>query len=144
MANTSKAVLISGPAKRLEGVTDEAITPGMLVERGGSNDVQKHSVAGGNAAPLFALPNDLVGDDLDDAYASGDTVQLAMCGPGAKVYALLAHGENVSAGAYLESDGLGALQAHTSGTEPASVVVRALEAKNNTTGSNARIEVEVL
>lgn len=145
MPNT---ITLKGTPIRKEGVTDEAVTPGHLVELGGSNDVQKHSTAGGNSQRAFALENDLVGDDIADAYDSGDTVQYGVFPAGGEVYALLAYGENVSKGAFLESDGNGALQAHvadSSDVQTEGLVGIALEAVNNTTtDSEARIKIEVL
>jgi len=150
MANT---ILLRGREYviRKEGVTDEAVTPGHLLERGGSNDVQKHSVAGGNTGKLFALENDLVGEDIADAYASGETVQFAACPTGTEVYALLANSENASIGSALVSNGDGTLAVFSaastsdSGVDiyPAAVVGFALEALNNTSGGAARIRVEV-
>lgn len=138
MPNT---ILLKGEVLRKEGVTDEAVTPGELMERGGSNDVQ--AATSGNsatAAVIFALENDLVGDGIADDYDSGDTVQLGYPEPGAEVYAFLAYGDNVSVGAALESSGNGELTAHSSGR----VIGYALEAVNNTTTSGAdRIQIEV-
>lgn len=143
-----KTILISGQGHRKEGVTDEAVTPGHLLELGGGNDLQKHATAAGNAAPMFALENDLVGDGIDNAYAAGETVQYVIAQPGAVIYALLAYGENVAIGAMLESASAGALQASvadSSDVQTEAIVARALEAVNNTTtDSEARIKVEVL
>lgn len=138
MPNT---ILLKGEVVRKEGVTDEAVTPGELVERGGSNDVQLATSGNtGTAARIFALVNDLVGDSISDDYDSGDTVQLGYPEPGAEVYAFLSYGENVSIGAALESDGAGALQAHSSDR----VIGYAIEAVNNTSTSGAeRIKIEV-
>lgn len=143
-----KTINISGDHIRREGVTDEAVTPGHLIELGGSNDIQKHSTASGNAQRAFALENDLVGDGIDDAYASDDTVQYGVFGRGARVYAWLAYGEDVAIGAQLESAGDGALQEHTavgSAVEVEAVVAVATEAVTNTSGGAAvRIIAEVL
>lgn len=136
---------------RKEGVTDEAVTPGHLLERGGANDVQKHSVAGGNTGKLFALENDLVGEDIADAYSTGETVQFAACPTGTEVYAWLKTGNNAAKGAALVSAGDGTLEVFAaastsdSGVDiyPAAVVGFALEALNNTSGSPARLRVEV-
>lgn len=138
MANT---ILLKGEVVRKEGVTDEAVTPGELVERGGSNDYQAATSGNqGTAVRAFALENDLVGDTISDDYDSGDTMQIGYPEPGAEINALLAYGENVSVGAALESDGNGNLQAHSSNR----LIGWALEAVNNTTTSGAvRIEIEV-
>lgn len=142
---TPKTILVSGSGHRKEGVTDEAVTPGHLLELGGSNDLQKHSSADGNAAAMFALENDLVGDGIDTAYASGDTVQYVIAYPGAKIYALLGDGENVAVGADLASNGDGTLAAHTLAvdSQPVNAVIcRALEAVN--ASGDSRILVEVV
>lgn len=131
-----------GPLRK-EGVTDEAVSPGHLIEKGGGQDVQKHSSANGNALPRFALENDLVGDDIDDDYASGETVQYAVFTTGEEVQAWLAYGENVSEGAALTSAGDGTLHA-AAGSDPDRIVGYAAEDKNNTSGGSAvRIIVEV-
>lgn len=134
---------VVGSPRRDEGVTDEAVSPGDLLEYGGSNDVQKHSSANGSAQKMFALENDLVGDDIDDDYASGETVQIGHFVPGDRIQAWLAYGENVAKGAALTSAGDGTLHA-AAGSDPDRVVAYAAEAKNNTTGGAAvRIDVEV-
>lgn len=141
-----KTIAISGEMHRKEGVTDEAVTPGHLLEFGGSNDLQKHSTAGGNAAAMFAMENDLVGDGISDAYAAGETVQYGIFQPGAIVYALLSSGENVAKGADLESNGDGTLQAHSvsADSQPVNAVIcRAAEAVN-ASGGDTRIKVEIV
>lgn len=146
----AKTISLSAPYRRREAVAGGAITPGMLVQIGST--VVAHATLGGNAERAFALENDLVGGGIGDAYASGETVQIGFFGPGDRVNALLAHGENVSAGDYLESDGNGALAATVnpdtddSGVTiyAASIVAKATAALNNTTGANARLTVEVL
>jgi hypothetical protein len=149
MSATPKTIILKGDPIRKEGVASEAITPGHLVEFGGSNDLQAHSTAGGNARKAFAVENDLVGGAITDAYAQDDTLQYVIARPGDEVYALLAHGENVSEGDALESDSNGALQEHTapggsdSGLQMDAIVGYALEDLNNTTGAEARIKVEV-
>lgn len=137
----AKTILLKGEVIRKEGVTDEAVTPGELVERGGSNDYQAATSGNsGTAMKAFALENDLLGDGIDDDYDSGDTMQIGYPERGAEVYAFLAYGDNVSVGAALESAGSGNLTAHSSGR----VIGHALEAVNNTTVSGAaRIKIEV-
>lgn len=140
----TKTIDLKGGFIRKEGVASEAITPGHLVEFGGSNDLQKHSTAGGNARKAFALENDLVGEDISDPYDAGDTVQYGVFGQGSEVYALLADGQNVSKGAALESDGAGALRAHSgvgSAVPVEAIVAYALEAVN--ASGETRIKVEV-
>jgi len=50
---------------------DEAITPGMLVEIT-STGVKKHATAGGTALPIFALENELEGEEIGTALTSGE------------------------------------------------------------------------
>jgi hypothetical protein len=143
----------------------ESITPGMLVERTSAGKIQKHSTAGGNVQPMFLKENALQGEDIDDALASGDKCQVWYPGSGDEVYAILADGESVSEGDYLESDGNGYLQKHVSDTASSAEAFTAYskqivgialhnldltsssggESSNITyEGSNARIKVEVV
>lgn len=147
-----------------------AITPGMLLELTSAGKVQAHSSAGGNALPYFALENELEGEDIDTAYAAADQTQVWVATRGEEVYAILADGENVSIGDYLESAGNGYLQKHTedatsweSGSKQEAqtitiysqqIVCQALEAKDlsgssgeessGTLGYNKRIRVRVV
>ena len=100
-----------------ELVAAAAITPGMLVEINSNGKVQAHSTAGGNAAPMFAIEVELQGNGISDDFAAVDRVQVWSPGRGDMVYAMLADGENVSIGDYLESDGNGKLQAHSPASE---------------------------
>jgi len=90
-----------------------AITPGELLELTSAGEVQAHSDAGQNAERLFALEDELQGNDIDDDYSADDKVQVWVAQTGEWVYAWLAEGQDVSIGDFLESDGAGALQAHT-------------------------------
>lgn len=134
-----------GSPLRKELVAAAAITPGHLVAHDGSGGIIKHGSANGAAQPvMFALENDLVGEDLDDAYASGETVQVGVFSPGDEVNALLAYGENVAKGALLTSAGDGTLHA-AAGSDEGRLVGRAAEAKSNLTGGlPVRVRVEVI
>ena len=116
-----------------------AITPGMLLELTSASKVQKHSTAGGNMIPMFALEDELQGNGIDDAYAADDQVQVWVAGRGDMVYALLKDGEDVSVGDYLESAGDGYLKKHTTGTAANSnaIVGQALEALDLSGSSGA-------
>lgn len=96
-----------------ERVAAAAITPGMLIEITGANKVQAHNSAGQNAARIFALEDALQGKDLGDNYAVAAPVQCWHVIPGEEVYAILADGEDVDEGDFLESAGDGYLQKHT-------------------------------
>lgn len=144
-------VILKGDPLTKEGKASEAITPGHLLEPGGVNDVQKHSAAGENAAPMFADIADPIGGDKDQAYAAGNQVKWRVCRPGDEVNALVAAGAAAIAdGVYLESAGDGTLRvltaaAATTQAQRLSVVARALEAVDNSAGTaEARIVVEVV
>lgn len=95
-----------------------AITPGMLLEKTSSDTVQAHSTAGGNCVPrMFALENELEGEGIDDDYAAAERVQVWFPKPGDIVNALLADGEDVDIGDYLESNGDGMLKEHVADKE---------------------------
>lgn len=148
MAKSNPSTIsLKAPGVRDEGAASEAITPGHLVELGGSNDYQKHSSAGGDVIPTFALENDVIGDDITVDYESGDQMQVETFHKGSEVYAWLAGGENVSKGNYLESAGDGTLQqvgtASSSGANMPVVGV-ALEAVNiSGTSVGQRIKVRI-
>lgn len=133
-------VLLRGAPLRDEGVAAAGITPGMLVERDGSDQVQAHSGAGLSAAPIFALEREMTGDGLDVAYVASDTVLLAHCRRGDMVQAAINIGTPaITVGTFLESDGAGGLQpvatdTATSQDERASVVAVAREAVDNSAG----------
>jgi hypothetical protein len=94
-------------------VATAAVTPGMLVELASATAVKPHATAGGNALPMFALENELEGQGVADAYAVGDKIpQVWIPQRGDVVWAILADGENVAVGDFLESNGAGLLQKH--------------------------------
>jgi hypothetical protein len=145
MPTTPHTIMLKGDFIRKEGEASAAITPGHLVEFGGSNDLQVHSSAAGVARKAFALENDLIGLGIDDDYASGDTVQYGVFSAGAEIYAWLDGGENASLGDALVSAGDGSLAVMASNEEFA-VVAYALEAADNSGesagGAQMRIQVE--
>lgn len=146
----SRVVVLKGNPHVKEGAASEAITPGHLIEFGGSNDLQKHSTAAGNARKAFADLADMVGKGIDDAYATGDQVKYVVAASGDEINALVAAGASaISKGDPLESAGDGtvrvqATEAATADTQRDSVVGYALEAVDNSGGGSAvRIEMEV-
>lgn len=78
-----------------------AITPGMILQLNAANTVQAAATADGNVFPLFAVEDILQGKGIDDAYVSGDKVQVWVAGRGDIVNALLADGESVVIGDWL-------------------------------------------
>ena len=157
MAN--KTIILRGPHNSFEGIASETVTPGHLVEFGGSNDIQKHSTQGGNVMPMFARENDIVGDDIDTDYSSGENLLYDAVGTGGEVYAWLVDGENVSKGDFLESNGDGTLRklvetsSASDGTLGSSetvysnkvvgVALEAVDLSASANTSNARIKVRI-
>jgi hypothetical protein len=138
MANT---IVLKGQQNviRKEAKASAAITPGDLVEFGGTNELRVHSTIGGSARKAFALENDLVGQGIDDAYDANDTVQYGVCSPGCEVYARLAATKTCTKGDFLESAGNGRLQPASTPIEQSSIAV-ALETIS-VAGSRVRVEV---
>jgi hypothetical protein len=69
-----------------------------------------HPNASGNVLPMFALEDELQGGAIDDNYATGAKVQCWIPGRGDQVYGILADGQDVHVGDFLESNGAGYLQ----------------------------------
>lgn len=133
-----KTIVLKGEElfTRKEGTADVAITPGWLIEFGGSSyELVPHSTIGGQGRKAFAVENDLIGKGIDDDYAAGDMVQYGVCCPGVEIYAVTA--ETVALGDALESAGDGTLQVSSTPIE-GSIIAWALEA-----GGPGRVKVEV-
>jgi len=96
----------------IERAAGGTITPGMLLSLGSANTVVAHATASGNATPkMFALEDELQGNEIGDDYSSGNLVFVWVCQPGEVAYAILKDGESVSIGDPVESAGDGTLQA---------------------------------
>jgi hypothetical protein len=138
----SNAILIKGDPIRKEGLAGESITPGeLLMWFAGPDRLMKHDTSGGAAQKMFAVEEDIVGDEISDAYASGSRVQYVTARQGDEIYAYLASGQNLAKGAPLMSNGAGYLTA-ISGTTPGRLVAFAHEDKD-ASGGAARFIVEV-
>lgn len=136
-----------------EGYASTTITPGMLIEptgttSGGQQQVRPHNSAEGNVIPMFALEDELQGNDIDDNYSAADKVQMWIPQRGEEVYAIIADGYDIDVGDWLASNGDGYLREHTAETEswgaseagsvtvyPLQIVAQALEAVD-TSGSS--------
>src|SRR3990170_7472075 len=161
----AKTVVLKGDPVRKEGVAAEAVTPGHLIEfvpsGADAGKLRKHASAGQNAAHMFAVEEEFVGDDIDTAYAASDTVQYVAARPGDEVNALVAAAAAaIVKGNFLESAGNGTVRKHTVPSQAVNeggtnsytitqytraVVGQALEAVDNSGGGTAgRIKGEVL
>lgn len=93
-----------------------AITPGHLIELfdvSGVGEWRKHGTAAANTAKAFALERDELGKEITVAYATNDKVKAGFFAPGMMVNALIASGQNLNVGDFLESAGNGTLRALT-------------------------------
>lgn len=145
MASPRRKVVLRGqPEYNEDSKALEVLTPGHLVELTATG-VQKNSDDAANVAPTFVVERDEMGKDIDDTYAINDYVKVAACYPGCRVYAFLASGQNVVAGAYLTGTTTGLL---TAASVAAGIrLARALEPVD-TSGSapvaGTRIRVEIV
>lgn len=139
-----------GPEVREEyQAASNGLFPGKLIEKATSGKVQEHSTATGAAVAMFALEDELQGKTVDETYAADDQVMVWKPRSGDWVWAVLADGENVSIGDFLESDGAGNLQQGT--THPVAVAEEAIDLSQSSgaesssvLGFNRRIKVSVL
>lgn len=127
----------------IEREANAAITPGMLIELMSTNKVRAHATSEGNVTPrMWALEDELQGDGITDAYASGDRVQCWISQPGEEIYALLADGEDASIGEKLVSNGNGYLKCWSGDSaHEENIVAIALEAVNRSTSSGGDTNV---
>lgn len=149
--STPNTIVLKGNGIRKEAEAAGTITPGDLVELTSAGKVQRKSSAATTAQRAFAVENEVVGKGIDHDYAAGDNVLYEVLPPGAEVYALVpASAAAIVIGDRLESAGSGKLRkvassADTDDTERQSVVAIALEAVDNSAGTDpARIKVELL
>lgn len=92
-----------------EFIASAAITPGHLVEVISGGEIRVHTTVGGNVLPMFAVEDELQGKGVDDAYAHEDPVSTWVPCRGSIVNALLADGQTIVAGDFLQSAGDGTL-----------------------------------
>ena len=119
----------------------EAITPGMLVEKFNNGGIIRYrkSTRTGLRNTAFALDMPMQNKGIDDASAANDLIEVVIANEGDSIYALIASGANIAAGARLTDAGNGYLKAVGS-DEPCA---EALE-NVNATVTPTRIRVEVV
>lgn len=141
---SQRTITIKGDGVRKEGLANGAITPGHLLQREATGtDVAVHGTAGGFAAPAFAVEDDLQGQEIGDDYADNEQCLYCVFRHGDEVHALIADGEDIDRGDYLESAGDGTLREVITGE----IVAMALEACDMTGSAgadNPRCIVEVV
>lgn len=147
-----RTIMLKGRGIRDEALAAVAINPGYLLERTSAADtIQPHSTAASRAQKIFAVENELIGNDIDVQYAIDDTTFFEHVVPGQMVNALLAASAvAIVRGDFLESAGDGTLRlvtvdAATDDTQRNSLIAVAREDVDNSAGgSEVRIKVEVL
>jgi hypothetical protein len=128
-----------------EFVANAGITPGHLVEVMSTGKVRVHTTAEGNVLPMFAIEDELQGNDIDTAYVAADQVQVWIPTRGDIVNAILADEENVAIGDFLTSAGDGTLKKYDPAASaavienPALIVGVAVSALNLSSSSAATI-----
>lgn len=135
---------LGGPVTVINDLAaSEAITPGMLVERFNSSGTVRFrkSTRTGLRNTLYAKDMPMLNKGIDDACAANDLIEVVDGAPGATIYAIIASGANITAGARLTDAGNGKLKAVGSDSPCA----EALENVDNSAGpGDARIRVEVV
>jgi hypothetical protein len=158
-ATTYQTIFLEGenPITR-EKIANAAIIPGHLIELMSTDKVRVHANAAQNAIPMFAIEDDLQGNDITDAYAAAARVKFVYPRRGDVIYALLADGQTASIGDFLESAGDGTLQVHAADIAESAeaqtiytmpIVAQAIEAvdmsgSSGADPSTARIKVRVV
>lgn len=95
-----------------------SITPGMLVEYRNDSGTLKwgvHDSADGAVQTAVALDEPEFNNGLSDAYAAGTKVRVGHFRAGDQFYGIVPSGQNITQGAYLQSNGDGKLKALGSG-----------------------------
>ena len=108
-----KTILLAGSRNVQEALAAAAITPGHMLEIDSAGKFKKHATAGGVGYGLWALEDDIQGNDIDDDYSTGNVVTAQAAVPGDQIYAWIANGENIAIGDKLISNGDGTLKEHT-------------------------------
>ena len=140
-----KQIILRGdpPISEAIAVAASNVKPGYMIEVTSAGAVRAEQSASLDKLPAtFAIEAGYIGGDIDDVYADGQTVTYAHCRSGDRIYAWLDDNIAITAGAFLQSAGNGALKADDTGM----AIARALETVTTVGGAVAfgRIRVEIL
>jgi hypothetical protein len=130
---------LKGRPQRREALAGGAIIPGHLLVYNTSAQFVVATPALLGHPRIFAAENELLGQDVNIAYASGDRVVAWHCGPGDEVWALLAAAATaVVIGSHLEAAADGTIRLRTTGV----TIGIALQAVDNSAGGQvARVKM---
>ena len=139
-----ETILLKGMPMIKEGQTDEKLSPGHVVEFGGTKEIQKQATAQqANARKAIALENDLEGKTINDEYAVDALVKYALCYSGCEMYVrVAAAAPAIVKNDKLELKGDGTVRKQTNNGV---TFAYALEALDNSTGTKETfIKVEIV
>lgn len=118
------------------------IYPGSLIELNAAGKVQVHSTSGGNVLPMFAIEDALQGKGIDDNFITNSKVRCWIPTRGDIVNCILADGQTIVKGDFLESNGAGYLTKHVAdmgdshtGTIQNAIVGISLDTESSAAGS---------
>lgn len=124
MADNRNTIVLVGRGMRKSKFAAGAITPGDLIMVDANLKYARHNVAGAITCPIFAVENEVFGNDITVDYASTDECLGEACMSGMEVYATLAaNAPAITKGDLLESAGDGTLRKVTS--QPADLTIAA-------------------
>lgn len=107
----SNTIILKGRGIRKEAQAGGTVTPGHLVKLNSSGKYIAHNSAYGPTTPVFAVENELAGNEISDNYASNDRIFVEAVQSGTEVYALVAAGAAaIAIGDVLVSAGDGTLK----------------------------------
>lgn len=144
-AYSYRTITIDSDVTVREATASGAITPGQLVEQNAATTYRRHATGDGVAATIFAVEDDLQGNEIGTDYATGSKVFFKNFRRGDKVFAMLENGQTIAINDFLVSNGNGNLKVDATPVG-APVVARALEAVDlsDSQDVDARILVEIM
>lgn len=122
---------------RQEALSSAAVTPGHLLVLDSTLKVKPCATANIKTLPIFAVEDDLQGNEIGTAYASGALVQYETARSGDEVYAFLANGQSATKGDRLVPHTGGELATLASSDEEGAVIAIALETLDMSGSSGA-------
>lgn len=148
-ARDPNTIHLGGDITRLnEHSAGVAITPGMLIEfysDGTNMKLRPHASATEFPTAIFATEDVFHNKTVDDVYAIGSLVPAVQGHKGSSWWALVPSGQDIAAGALLQSNGNGMLKAATATTAAANVAhFQALESTGGAVTVTTRLRIQVL
>ena len=117
--NAPFTIHLGGPGTNVNDLaTSETVTPGHLLCRfnnGGVIRVKKHATAAGSGPRLVVREQSMMNRGIADNYAASDLVEAVALGLGGSALMWIASGQNIVAGAMMESAGDGTLRVLAAG-----------------------------